>query len=84
MMCFIHYISAIRRLTELEKTVKMLQSDKYSERDVPPMVLAQRDFVKKEAEYFKDVCIVWLFIIFTCLMGYAVYWVFVNRIMTHA
>ena len=80
MMCFIHYISAVRRLTEVEKTVTMLKSDKYSERDVPEMVLAQRDFIKKEAEYFKEVCIKWLFIIVVCLMIYSMYWVFVNRI----
>ena len=67
MMCFIHYISAVRRLTEIEKTVRMLQSDKYSERDVPPMVLAQRDFIKKEMEYFKESCICWLFVIVTGL-----------------
>ena len=63
MMSFIHYISAVRRLTEIEKTVRMLQSDKYSESDVPPMVLAQRDFIKKEMEYFKESCIGWLFVI---------------------
>ena len=44
MMCFVHYISAIRRLTEAEKTVTMLRTDKYSDRGVPEMVLAQRDF----------------------------------------
>ena len=52
-MSFIHYISAVRRLTEIEKTVRMLKSNKYSEADVPPMVLAQRDFIKKEMEYGK-------------------------------
>ena len=61
MMSFIHYISAVRRLTEIEKTVRMLKSNKYSEADVPPMVLAQRDFIKKEMEYFKESCIGWLF-----------------------
>ena len=83
-MCFVHYISAIRRLTEAEKTVTMLRTDKYSDRGVPEMVLAQRDFIKKEKEYFADVCIVWLFIIGSLLMCYALYWVFVNRIANHA
>ena len=45
MMSLIHYISAMRRLKELEKTVTLLKHDKYSESDVPTMVLAQRDFV---------------------------------------
>ena len=52
MMCFIHYISACRRLEEAEKTIRMLAESKYSERDVPAPVLAQRDFIKKEKEYF--------------------------------
>ena len=68
MMSFIHYISAVRRLTEIEKTVRMLKSNKYSEADVPPMVLAQRDFIKKEMEYFKESCIGWLFGIVIGLM----------------
>ena len=83
MMCFIHYISATRRLTDIEKTITMLQSNKYSERDVPPMVLAQRDFVKKEKEYFGDCCITWSLIIGSCLAFYALYWVTMNRIVNH-
>jgi hypothetical protein len=79
-MCFIHYISAYRRLIEVEKTVTMLKSDKYSERDVPPMVLAQRDFIKKEKEYFEDVCYMWLLgILFVC-MAYGFYWVLANKV----
>lgn len=54
MMSFIHYISAMRRLKELEKTVTLLKHDKYSESDVPTMLLAQRDFVKLEVEYYKE------------------------------
>ena len=54
MMSFIHYISAMRRLKELEKTVTLLKHDRYSESDVPTMVLAQRDFVKLEVEYYKE------------------------------
>ena len=53
-MSFIHYISAMRRLKELEKTVTLLKHDRYSESDVPTMVLAQRDFVKLEVEYYKE------------------------------
>ena len=57
MMCFVHWISAKRRLKESEKTVAMLSSSKYSEKDVPEMVLAQRDFIKKEVEFFGDECV---------------------------
>ena len=57
MMVYVNYISAVYRLKELEKTVTMLKSDKYSERDVPEMVLAQRDFVKMEKEYFGEECV---------------------------
>jgi len=54
MMCFLHWFSASRRLKEAEKTVTMLREEKYSDRGVPEMVLAQRDFIKKEVEYFAD------------------------------
>jgi hypothetical protein len=40
----------------------MLKSNKYSEQDVPPMVLAQRDFIKMEKEYYGDECVKWNFI----------------------
>lgn len=63
MLCYLDYISARRRLHEAEKTVTMLKDDKYSERGVPDMVLAQRDFIKKEKEYFGDECIKWNFIL---------------------
>jgi hypothetical protein len=56
-MVYINYISAVFRLKELEKTVTMLKSDKFSEKDVPEMVLAQRDFVKLEKEYFGEECV---------------------------
>lgn len=59
MMVYINYISAVYRLKELEKTVTMLKTDKYSERDVPEMVLAQRDFIKMEKEYFGEECVKW-------------------------
>jgi len=54
MMTYINYISALYRLKEVEKTVTMLRDSKYSDEGVPPTVLAQRDFIKKEVEYFKD------------------------------
>ena len=57
-MVYVNYISAVYRLKELEKTVTMLKgNNKYSEEDVPEMVLAQRDFVKLEKEYFGEECV---------------------------
>jgi len=50
MMSFIHYVSALRRLKESEKTVYMLGG----EREAPPMILAQRDMIKNEVEYYYD------------------------------
>jgi hypothetical protein len=50
MISFIHYVSALRRLKESEKTVHMLGG----EREAPPMILAQRDMIKNEVEYYQD------------------------------
>ena len=50
MISFIHYISASRRLKEAEKTVLMLGGEKQA----PPMILAQRDMIKLEANYYLD------------------------------
>jgi hypothetical protein len=50
MISFIHYVSALRRLKESEKTVYMLGG----EHEAPPMILAQRDMIKNEVEYYQD------------------------------
>jgi hypothetical protein len=50
MISFIHYVSALRRLKESEKTVHMLGG----EHEAPPMILAQRDMIKNEVEYYQD------------------------------
>lgn len=50
MLSFIHYISALRRLKEAEKTIYMLGGS----REAPPMILAQRDMIKHEVNYYKD------------------------------
>lgn len=59
MMSIIHYISAIRRLKESEKTVMMLGG----ERECQEMILAQRDYIKMEIEYYKSKALVWLIIL---------------------
>ncbi len=53
MMSIIHYISSIRRLKESQKTVAMMRTNEYTDEGIPDMVLAQRDFIKKEKEYFE-------------------------------
>jgi len=50
MISFIHYVSALRRLKESEKTVYMLGG----EHEAPPMILAQRDMIKNEVEYYQE------------------------------
>jgi hypothetical protein len=72
MLCYLHYISAKRRLAESQKTVTMLGG----ERQAPEMVRAQRDFIQLETEYYAEQCVDWNFILFflgmTTLIGCAV------------
>lgn len=53
MMSVIHWISAKRRLTEVNKTVIMLGGE-YSDKDVPVQILAQRDMIQREVKYYED------------------------------
>jgi len=70
MISFIHYISALRRLKESEKTVYMLGG----EREAPPMILAQRDMIKNEVEYYQEESLKLAFIIgAVAFIGTAVY-----------
>ena len=73
MMCYIHYISALRRLREAEKSVIMLGGN----REAPEMVRAQRDFIKLEKEYFGEECINmnFILILLSCFagLGYVLY-----------
>lgn len=48
MISIIHYISASRRLEEAKRTVYMMGG----EEECPPMLLAQRDMVQLEKEYW--------------------------------
>jgi len=70
MISFIHYISALRRLKESEKTVYMMGGD----REAPPMILAQRDIIKLEVDYYKDESVGLAIILFgLAITGIAVY-----------
>lgn len=71
MMCVINYISAAMRYKEANKTVIMLRDDPNSNAGVPEMVLAQREFIQKEKDYFAEECIkfflkAWIL----CLIGF--------------
>lgn len=54
MLSVIHLISAIRRLEETEKTILVMGGSRYHDRDVPMQLVAQRDMIKREVEYYKD------------------------------
>jgi len=50
MLSIIHYISAGRRLVEANKTIHMLGG----EDECQPMLLAQRDMIQLERDYYKE------------------------------
>jgi hypothetical protein len=50
MISIIHYISAKRRLKESNKTVMMMGG----EEECQPMLLAQRDMIALEAQYYRE------------------------------
>jgi hypothetical protein len=50
MISIIHYISAGRRLKESEKTVYMMGG----EDECQPMLLAQRDMIKLERDFYRE------------------------------
>ena len=83
MISIIHWISAKRRLTEAQKTVTMLSDDKYSERGVPPMVLAQRDFIEKEVKYYEERALLWGLFFIGVLFFYVLYYVYMNKVINH-
>lgn len=70
MISFIHYISALRRLKESEKTVYMLGGEK----EAPPMILAQRDMIKNEVEYYEDESLkLGVYLVVVAIIGITVY-----------
>jgi hypothetical protein len=78
MLSVIHYVSAVRRLEEIEKTILMMGGSRYHDNDVPVTLVAQRDMVKREIEYYKDRCETILFFSFMIFIfgsiGLALYW----------
>ena len=70
MISFIHYVSALRRLKESDKTVFMLGGP----REAPPMILAQRDMIKHEVDYYRDEAIQLAgYIVIATIMGIAAF-----------
>ena len=59
----------------------MLRDNKFSDAGVPPMILAQRDFIEKEVEYYYERALNWFFFLILVFGCYMFYWIYVNRIM---
>ena len=75
MLCIIHYISAGRRLKEAEKTVYMMGG----EEDCQPMLLAQRDMIRLERDFYKEESIQFLLrlsIILSLILAYFFGWTY--------
>jgi hypothetical protein len=78
MLSVIHYVSAVRRLEEIEKTILMMGGSRHHDNDVPVTLVAQRDMVKREIKYYRDRCETILFFSFMIFVfgsiGLALYW----------
>ncbi len=77
MLSVIHYVSAVRRLEEIEKTILMMGGSRHHDEDVPVTLVAQRDMVKREIEYYRGECealafysIITFVIVFIGFVGY--------------
>lgn len=64
-MCFINYVSALRRLKEVNKTVYMMGG----EEDCPTQIIAQRDMIQLEKEYYRDESLKFTIAILTTIAG---------------
>lgn len=67
MLSIYHYYTTKRRLFESNKTIQMLGGENES----PPMILAQRDMIQFELEYFKD-DIKWCLLKWAITIGFAI------------
>jgi hypothetical protein len=54
MMSLIHWFSAERRLEACERTIIALGGSRFSDKDVPSQLAAQRDMIKFEIKYYKE------------------------------
>jgi len=65
MMCIVNYISAVRRLKEINKTVYMMGG----EEDCPTQITAQRDMIQLEKEYYRDESVKFTITLLTTFAG---------------
>ena len=72
MISIIHYISAKRRLHESNKTVYMMGDD------CPPMLMAQRDMIQHEMEYYKKEMAKLFTFAFFFVVGVLLYYFFIH------
>lgn len=63
MISVFRYIYATKRLTEVEKTIRMLGGE-----EAPVQILAQRDMIRKEIDYYVDQSIKFFILIFTLFL----------------
>jgi len=63
MISIIHWISAKRRLTEVQKTIIMLGGE-HDVSEVPVQILAQREMIMREVNYYETSALTWI-----CIMG---------------
>jgi len=63
MISIIHWISAKRRLTEVQKTIIMLGGE-HDASEVPVQILAQREMIEREVNYYETSALTWI-----CIMG---------------
>ena len=73
MMCLVNYISAVRRLKETNKTVYMMGG----EEECPTQIIAQRDMIQLEKDYYRGETVKFTFALLTtvagCVMMYYLY-----------
>lgn len=64
MMCVIHYISALRRLKESNKTVMMLGGVD----EAPPMIVAQNEMIGYEVQYYEEETLKFIMLLIVLLL----------------
>lgn len=54
MLSVIHYISAVRRLDDCNKSIIMMGGSEFHDEGIPMQLAAQRDMIKIEVKYYEE------------------------------
>ena len=54
MFSIIHYISAVRRLDDCNKSILMMGGSEFHDEGIPMQLAAQRDMIKSEGKYYEE------------------------------